>query len=253
MRILNPKKSSGSNGISVSESGDLSFDKAKKLRSSKFAKLKASIDEMSFSQSEGKQKEVKRGVNSIRFKENRTSKQQNRSGKRFNQNELSKTALSTDASSEDLTKKEYNYLYQKGIHLLSMREHSVKEVTTKLSAKSERLDLVSAVVDELIDKDYLSNSRFTESYVRAKQQRGFGPTKIRNELSNKDIKNSMIDNYLNASSAVWYENAQNQYTKKYGDEPISDYNSWTKRARFMQSRGFTMEHIHSTLPPVESD
>lgn len=238
MRILNPKKSSGSSGVTVNESGDLSFSqqqktKAQDSRADKLAKLKATLANENLV-TVASDKELKQ------IKTKRPSKRR----REYN---------NPNESPEQVSKKEYSYLYQKGIHLLSMREHSVKEVTTKLSAKSERLDLVSAVIDELIEKDYLSNSRFTESYVRAKQQRGFGPSKIRNELSNKGIKNNMIESFLDAGSAVWYDNAQNQYAKKYGDQPISDYNTWTKRARFMQSRGFTMEHIHSTLPPVESD
>lgn len=219
MRILNPKKSSGSSGVSVSESGDLSFQ---------------SVD--------------KEGIEAGR----RSSKGKVKKGKAKRAGK-SDQVVSSGESSENGSKKEYRALYNKGIKLLSMREHSVKEIENKLSAKCERLDLISAVVEELLEKDYLSNDRFTESYVRAKQQRGFGPSKIRSELLAKDIKSNMIELYLNASSVIWYDNAENQYNKKYGDEPISDYNTWTKRARFMQSRGFTMEHIHSTLPQVESD
>ncbi len=243
MRILNPKKSSGSSGVTVNESGDLSFDKVQNSRADKFATLKASLAEVT---------EIGDSVQ-YRKKSNKKVGNNYKSNKTHKAKKPGRRAVDANETPEQARKKEYSYLYQKGIHLLSMREHSVKEVSTKLSAKSDRLDLVSAVVDELIDKDYLSNSRFTESYVRAKQLRGFGPTKIRSELSNKDIKNNMIEIYLDASSAVWYDSAQNQYTKKYGDEPISDYNTWTKRARFMQSRGFTMEHIHSTVPQVESN
>lgn len=150
-------------------------------------------------------------------------------------------------------KKEYDRLLSKGIRLLSMREHSVQEITTKLSVKCESLDVVYAVVDELQESKYLSNERFTESYIRSRSNRGFGPTKIKSELFSKGIKNSMIEDYMDVSSPVWYENARNQYQKKYGDGPISDYNTWAKRARFMQSRGFSMEHIQVTVPSVDYD
>ena len=159
----------------------------------------------------------------------------------------------TEAGSEGKANPEYDRLLSKGIRLLSMREHSVQEITVKLSAKSENLDLVYAVIDVLVERNYLSNARFTESYVRSRCNRGFGPSKIRSELGSKGIKNSMIEDHLDVSSAVWYENARRQYRKKYGDGPIADYSNWTKRARFMQGRGFSMEHIQVTLPPVDYD
>jgi regulatory protein len=150
-------------------------------------------------------------------------------------------------------KKEYDRLLSKGIRLLSMREHSVQEMITKLSVKCDSLDTLHVVIERLLESKYLSDERFTESYVRSRTNRGFGPTKIKSELSQKGIKNNMIDDYLDVSSSIWHENAQNQYRKKYGDGSVSDYNTWAKRARFLQSRGFTMEQIQVTVPSVDYD
>ena len=154
---------------------------------------------------------------------------------------------------KDQQKKEYEKVYGKGIYLLSMREHSVKEMVDKLSRKCDRIDLVDTVIEDLIERSYLSDDRFTETYVRSRRAKGFGPIKIRSELNNKGINTVMVDEYLESSSAVWFEVAENQYNKKYGERLISDYNAWTKRARFLQSRGFTMEHIHSVIKQPESE
>lgn len=155
--------------------------------------------------------------------------------------------------SDDPSKKEFNEIFARGVRLLAMREHSVKEITTKLLDKSENSDVIHAVIDELLASKYLSDERFTESYVRARKNRGFGPVKIKSELKNKGISNNLIQDHLDEGAAIWFDNALSQYQKKYGDVPISDYNGWTKRARFMQSRGFTMEHIHVTVPRIEFD
>lgn len=146
---------------------------------------------------------------------------------------------------------EYSQLFAKGIKLLAMREHSVQELVVKLSNRCQASELVSAVADELIQKNYLSDQRFTESYVRSKQNKGFGPNKIINDLIYKGIKNRAIYNYINVNSYLWNKIAQEQYLKKYGREPIQDYATWAKRARFMQSRGFTMEHIQMALPSID--
>jgi regulatory protein len=150
--------------------------------------------------------------------------------------------------SADQIKKEYKRLMAKGIRLLSMREHSVREISKKLSLKCESLDLVYAVVDELIANKYLSDRRFTETFVRSRQNRGFGPNKIKLELSEKGIEINIVDDYLDMNSAIWYESAEQQYSRKYGDGPVDDYKTWAKRARFMQGRGFSMEHIQVVVP-----
>jgi len=150
-------------------------------------------------------------------------------------------------ASLDETKEEFNKLFSSGVRLLGMREHSVKEITDKLLAKTELSDVVYAVVDDLIDNKYLSNERFTESYVRVRMNRGFGPVKIKAELLNKGVSDSLIEEYLDPGAAVWFDNAKSEHVKKYHDEVIVDYRAWTKRARFLQSRGFNMDQIHSAI------
>lgn len=153
----------------------------------------------------------------------------------------------------DPVKKEYRELLARGIRLLSMREQSVKEITNKLLDKTENINAVHAVVDELREKKYLSDERFTESYIRARCNRGFGPVKIRAELKSKGIAAILIEDYLDEGAAIWFDTANSQYLKKYSDLVIGDYNTWTKRARFLQSRGFTMEQIQVTVPQFSSD
>ena len=148
-------------------------------------------------------------------------------------------------------KSEYQKLLHKGVKLLSMREHSRLELQNKLAKGEPEMSAVYAVLDELAESNYQSDNRFTESYVRSRSNRGFGPQKIKSELSAKGVREELISEYLNTSSAIWFDNAQYQYKKKYGDEPVTDYNTWTKRARFLQSRGFSMEHIQSTVSQVE--
>ncbi len=153
----------------------------------------------------------------------------------------------------DPAKKEFNEIMQRGIRLLSMREHSVKEMHDKLAAKADSSMYVADVVDLLVEKKYLSDERFTESYIRARSNRGFGPFKIRSELKAKGISSTLIQDYLEDHAAIWFENAEAQYQKKYGETPVVDYQTWSKRARFLQSRGFTSEQIQVSIPEFVND
>ena len=161
--------------------------------------------------------------------------------------------LEFDGQQSSESKIEFNRLFAKGVYLLGMREHSVHEMTGKLNAKSEMPDIVLAVIDELLENNFLSDERFAESYVRSRQNRGFGPIKIRSELQSKGVTSRLIGEFLDPNSPYWIDVAREAYQKKYLPKPLTDYKEWAKRARFMQSRGFTMEHIQVVMPNHEYD
>ena len=172
-------------------------------------------------------------------------------GKKRRRSELENTQ--TPSALEQLIdpdKKEFNTVLARGMRLLAIREHSVLEMSNKLIAKFEEFDasIIYAVVDELVKLKYISDERFTESYVRSRSNKGYGPVKIKAELKGKGVSNSLIQDYLNENSGRWFDIAEREYLKKYSGSPITNYKTWAKCARFMQSRGFTMEHIHVTLP-----
>ena len=175
-------------------------------------------------------------------------------GKKRRRSELSAEKVGESNSRfNDPARTEFNELFARGLRLLAMREHSVKEIRDKLADKADNFDLINAVIDELRENKYQSDERFTETYVRARSNRGFGPIKIKAELKAKGISASLIQEYLDQGAALWFDSAKNQYLKKFGDTTIQDYSAWTKRARFLQGRGFNMEQIHCVVAPVESD
>jgi regulatory protein len=190
-------------------------------------------------------------------------------GKKRRRSELQAEKIGEPLSqSSDPAEKEFNELFARGLRLLAMREHSVKELTKKLFDKSEKSltvddadssdrarvsDAIYAVIDDLLEKKYLSDERFTEVYIRSRGNRGFGPIKIEAELKSKGVSNNLIQDHLDKGAALWFDNAKSQYQKKYADTLINDYSAWTKRANFMQSRGFTMEQIRVTIPEFSCD
>ena len=87
--------------------------------------------------------------------------------------------------------------------------------------------------------------------MRSRRNKGFGPVKISAELKTKGIKSRLIAEYLHGESPEWIDVAREQYEKKYRSSRAENYKEWTKRARFMQSRGFNMEHIQAVLPSAD--
>jgi Uncharacterized protein conserved in bacteria len=149
-------------------------------------------------------------------------------------------------------------LYHKAIQLLARREHSISELRRKLMG-SKALDgssgngksateIIEKILSQLVSENFLSDQRFAEAYVRARGLRGIGPIKLRAELNSKGVDSALIEELIDMEGSQWRQSAQQQYDKKYGDKPVNDYNEWTKRARFLQGRGFTMEHIKAAVP-----
>ena len=131
---------------------------------------------------------------------------------------------------------------------LSRREHSSHELFQKLLAKEDYdADEISEVLAYLSNQNLLSDERFTEGFVQQRFQRGSGPLKIRAELRQKGVSDAMIGTFLNQSISEWQESALDVRIKKYGLERPSDLKEVARQTRFLQSRGFTTEHIRYAM------
>ena len=138
----------------------------------------------------------------------------------------------------------------KGIELLARREHSVHELTQKLRAKGYSHNEVDSAIESLTSENLVCDERFTEAYIRARLNRGMGPLKIWSELRQKGVDDSLVQALTEASGVNWDQQALAIYESKFGFEAPSDSKEWNKRARFMQSRGFSPSTIRSVCPDI---
>ncbi|MCP4077212.1 MAG: regulatory protein RecX [Gammaproteobacteria bacterium] len=131
----------------------------------------------------------------------------------------------------------------KAMDLLSRREHSFKELYDKLRLRGFEPDEIDVALEKLVSENLLNDDRFTESYVHYRVQKGFGPLRIKNELSDKGIDNEIIQNQMESYESAWSELMQQQRIKKFGAEIPADYKEKMKQARFLQNRGFSPESV----------
>ena len=131
------------------------------------------------------------------------------------------------------------------LRLLTRREHSQKELLTKLMQKGfERAD-IQPVIDELAQQNWQSDDRFAECYARYRLQKGFGAVAIRYELSQKGIDvavNALNDAMLTVADD-WLDLLTHVYSKKYGEIMPNTCHEWSKRSRFLLQRGFSSSQI----------
>ncbi len=132
------------------------------------------------------------------------------------------------------------------VGLLARREHSERELATKLKQKGFGADEVDETLDRLLELDLLSNARFTEAFVRQRVGRGNGPVKIRYELRNRGIDDAMADAELEQYRGQWTELARQVHERKFG-EVAKDFKERAKQARFLQYKGFGTEQISAVL------
>ena len=129
-----------------------------------------------------------------------------------------------------------------------MREHSRQELYKKLIQKeySEDVDL-NKLLDELEESDYLSDQRFTESFIRYRVSRGQGKVKITNDLKMRGVSDSLISLSMQQADADWFALASQLRERKYGENIPHDYKEKAKQMRFLFNRGFDAEMIRSAL------
>jgi regulatory protein len=125
--------------------------------------------------------------------------------------------------------------------MLARREHSVSELTEKLSIKGFELKDINSAVQSLIEKNLQSDERYSEMIIRTRFNQGKGPLKIRYELHSNGISEFKIDEYN------WNLLAKEVRFKKFGNDIPTDYKDIAKQKRFLLSRGFNSENIEFAM------
>ena len=146
----------------------------------------------------------------------------------------------------------YNKVRKKAMDLLMRREHAVAELQKKLIAKDYDVDIVSEVVERLADEGLVSDDRFTEAFVRYRRNNGYGPRRIQSELRERGVSEKIQSTYLDSGDPQWFEQAAQVQSKRFGDGLPEDFKERARRARFLQYRGFTSDHIRAVLDDFDS-
>jgi regulatory protein len=109
----------------------------------------------------------------------------------------------------------------------------------KLLVKGLAKDDILAVIDELAQQGWQSDSRYAESYTRHRIQKGYGPIFIAYELRKNGIDAVNFEDIMQKMADSWMELLEQVYIKKYGHDLLLDRNEWAKRSRFLMQRGFS--------------
>lgn len=130
------------------------------------------------------------------------------------------------------------------LQLLARREHSVRELETKLTGKGWPEADVGQAVADLAEAGLQSERRFAESFACQRAGRFYGPRRIFAELAHRGIDSDLATEAVEALEIDFAATAAEFYRKKYGPPDSSlEYAERARRAQALYRRGFESDHL----------
>jgi regulatory protein len=136
----------------------------------------------------------------------------------------------------------------RALRYLMRREHSRAELARKLAPHAASSDVVEAVLEELQAKKQVSDERYAEARTHW-LSRKYGAARIRRDLKAHGVAGAVADRVTGEGDL---EKARAILSRKYR-QPASTTEEKARRARFLQSRGFSHEIIRNLLAAAEHE
>lgn len=139
-------------------------------------------------------------------------------------------------------------------HFCAYQERCHAEVITKLYSLKMTSDEIESIVVQLIEGNFLNETRFACSFARGKHRIKFwGKIRITNELKIRQISSTNISLALKEISPEEYETTFNQLSERSWDA-ISEKNILKKRKKFcdyMLRRGYESNLVYDKMKELE--
>jgi regulatory protein len=139
----------------------------------------------------------------------------------------------------------------RALKLLSMREHSRKELERKLASHEAEPGQLKTALDELQARGFIDEQRVVDSVVHRRSGR-LGAGRIKQELQAKGLDAERVALAVASLKASEVERAREVWRKKFGVLP-ADAAQRAKQARFLAARGFGGEVIRRVLNTFDED
>lgn len=142
-------------------------------------------------------------------------------------------------------------LRQQAIRLLARREYTHVELRKKLGddGTTEEID---AILVDLASRGLLSDERAIAGYLRSHGAR-FGAAKLKQTLRDKGVGDDAIAaGMADVELPDELDRARTIWQRKFHSPP-QDQREWARQARFLQSRGFSVDVIRRLLKEQDQE
>jgi regulatory protein len=131
--------------------------------------------------------------------------------------------------------------------LLARREHGRVELTRKLRLRGALPEMIDTELDRLTEEGLLSEARYLESFINYRARSGYGPARIREELTQRGLARSEIEQALRDCGFDWAEQLTQTWQRKFAGRLPADLRERGQQTRFLSYRGYSLEQIGRLL------
>jgi regulatory protein len=130
--------------------------------------------------------------------------------------------------------------------LLARREHGRVELTRKLQRRGAPLELIDSALERLAEQGLLNETRYLEAFVASRARSGYGPMRIREQLTQRGLARDAVESAMNQAEVDWAEQLLQVWQRKFGQLP-QDAKERAQQGRFLAYRGYSMAQISRLL------
>ncbi len=145
---------------------------------------------------------------------------------------------------------------QKLEHFCAYQERCHDEVVSKLYSLKMTADEIDLIVVQLIEGNFLNETRFACSFARGKHRmKSWGKIRITNELKLRNISSTNINLALKEISAEEYETTFNELSEKCWNS-LQEKNLLKKRKKFcdyLLRRGYESSFVYEKAKELERE
>jgi len=131
--------------------------------------------------------------------------------------------------------------------LLARREHGRVELSRKLRQRGAPAELIEEALERLAEEGLLSEARYLESFIRMRANAGYGPLRIREELAQRGLSRSDIDQALRESGYDWSEQLRDLWQRRFAGKLPIDARERARQGRFLSYRGYSPDMVGRLL------
>jgi regulatory protein len=136
---------------------------------------------------------------------------------------------------------------KKAMDYLARREYGRKELSVKLVGAGFDEPTALSAVEQLTLDGLQDDRRFVDNFIQSRVQQGKGPVRIRLELGQRGMDETLVDEVLNERDDDWRLLARNVRQRKFGSGEPHDFREKARQMRFLQYRGFTQDQIQAAV------
>lgn len=127
--------------------------------------------------------------------------------------------------------------------LLARREHGRVELERKLRQRGATPELIATALDRLAEEGLLSEARYLESFIHHRARSGYGPARIREDLTQRGLARSDVEQALRTCGYDWAALLRETWERKFDGELPVELKERARQTRFLLYRGYPMDLV----------